>query len=124
VTDPAEVLVFVYGTLKRGGSNHGFLRGQRFLGEAITGPGYRLFSLGEYPGMVYWEGDLGHVNGEVWAVDEECLAYLDVLEGVAEGLYRRERVTLLPPFQAEMVVTFLYALSVDGRPDLGSDWVE
>ena len=28
--------VFVYGTLKRGGSNHAFLQGQQFLGEGRT----------------------------------------------------------------------------------------
>ena len=124
MTPSTPTLIFVYGTLMRVGSNHSFLHRQRFLGEAITAAGFRLFGLGDYPGMVYWEGDLGHVKGEVWAVDHECLAHLDVLEGVAEGLYRRERVPLLPPFDQEIVVTYLYALSVDGRPDLGSEWVE
>lgn len=124
MTDSAETLVFVYGTLKRAGSNHSFLRGQRYVGDAITAAGYRLFALGEYPGMVFWDGDLGHVKGEVWSVDDECLTHLDVLEGVAEGLYRRERVSLLPPFQSDVVQTYLYALSVEGRSDLGAEWVE
>ena len=41
--------VFVYGTLKRGGSNHSFLAGQRYLGPARTPPGFTLHSLGDYP---------------------------------------------------------------------------
>ena len=43
---PAMSLVFVYGTLKRGYSNHHFLAGQAFQGEARTAPGFALFSLG------------------------------------------------------------------------------
>ncbi|TAG31979.1 MAG: hypothetical protein EAZ36_02825, partial [Verrucomicrobia bacterium] len=31
-------LVFVYGTLKRGGSNHAFMVGQRFIGLARHAP--------------------------------------------------------------------------------------
>jgi gamma-glutamylcyclotransferase (GGCT)/AIG2-like uncharacterized protein YtfP len=45
-------LVFVYGTLKRGGSNHHYLAGQQYLGAAHTVPGFNLYSLGTYPGLV------------------------------------------------------------------------
>jgi gamma-glutamylcyclotransferase (GGCT)/AIG2-like uncharacterized protein YtfP len=43
------------------------------------------------------------------------LARLDELEGVAEGLYRRERVPLQPPFDQEDVDTYIYAGSTLGR---------
>ena len=70
----SSTLVFVYGTLKRGLSNHGWLRGQTFEGEARTVPRYRMFDLGGYPGMVLAdEGEGGAIEGEVWAVDEEGL---------------------------------------------------
>lgn len=123
MTEPAGTRVFVYGTLKRGFSNHHFLRGQTFLGMATTVPGYRLFSLGDYPGLVHWEGDAQSVQGEVWQVDDACLADLDVLEGVSEGLYHRLRVRLCPPFDQQVVLSYVYALSVDGRSDLGSEWI-
>ncbi|MDI1319207.1 MAG: gamma-glutamylcyclotransferase, partial [bacterium] len=74
--------VFVYGTLKRGGSNHAFLARQRFLGEARTAPGFTLYSLGDYPGMVRAPGDTAGVTGELWVVDDTCLAELDQLEGL------------------------------------------
>ena len=61
--------VFVYGTLKRGGSNHLILARQRFLGSARTGPGFTLHSLGDYPGMVRSSGDTEGVSGELWVVD-------------------------------------------------------
>jgi len=113
----SETLIFVYGTLKRGGSNHHHLAGQTFLCEGRTGPGFRLFDLGAYPGMVA-HADGRSVPGEVWAVDPECLARLDVLEGVAEGLYRRDRVTLFPPFADRPVETYFYARTVEGRREI------
>ncbi len=114
----SETLIFVYGTLKRGGSNHQHLAGQTFLGEGRTGPGFRLFDLGAYPGMVARADGHRGVPGEVWAVDAACLARLDVLEGVAEGLYRRDRVTLFPPFADRPVETYFYARTVEGRPEI------
>ena len=69
--------IFVYGTLKRGGTNHLFLQGQHYLGAARTVAGYVLYSLGDYPGMVRAPGDTQGVTGELWAVDDACLAELD-----------------------------------------------
>jgi gamma-glutamylaminecyclotransferase len=115
-------LVFVYGTLKRGRSNHSSLSGQTFVGEGRTPPGFRLYELDGYPGMIPLTGDQDGVTGEVWSVDAAGLASLDLLEGLAEGLYRRERVPLLPPFVDQSVEAYLYARSVAGRKDLGSTW--
>lgn len=114
--------VFVYGTLKRGGSNHLFLRAQKFLGEARTAPGYVLYSLGDYPGMARAPGDTEGVTGEVWAVDDACLAELDRLEGIDEGLYERIDVLLAPNPVAGSAQTYLYSRSLDGLPPLGSTW--
>ena len=114
--------VFVYGTLKRGGRNHSFLAGRQFLGEARTPPGFTLYSLGEYPGMVRQDDDHTGVTGEVWAVDTACLQQLDELEGVAEGLYERVSLTLAPPFADEPVETYLYLRSLAGKPAIGSTW--
>ena len=116
--------IFVYGTLKRGGRNHHFMAGQQFLGEARTAPGYALFSLGEYPGMVRSPVDREGVAGEVWAVDDRCLKQLDQLEGVDEGLYERVPLTLAPSFAGQPVETYLYLRSIEGRPALGPVWRE
>jgi gamma-glutamylcyclotransferase (GGCT)/AIG2-like uncharacterized protein YtfP len=80
-------LVFVYGSLKRGFrlfDHH--LADCRFVGEA-TLPGYTIHKVegAWYPGVQ--EGD-GIVKGEVFEVDSDKLANLDVVE--AEGkLYDR-----------------------------------
>jgi gamma-glutamylcyclotransferase (GGCT)/AIG2-like uncharacterized protein YtfP len=117
-------LIFVYGTLKRGGSNHHYMAGQKFLSEALTPPGFRLYDLGGHPGMVPKSDDRDGVTGEVWSVDAACLTQLDPLEGLAEGLYRRVPAKLLPPFATQPVETYLYAQSVEGRSDIGSVWRE
>jgi gamma-glutamylcyclotransferase (GGCT)/AIG2-like uncharacterized protein YtfP len=117
-------LLFVYGTLKRGCSNHRFIAGQRFIGLARTPPGYRLYDLGGYPGIVTLAGDREGVVGEVWAVDAEALKRLDHFEGVHEGLYRRETLPLLPPFADQRIDAYVSALPIVGRPDVGSEWIE
>jgi gamma-glutamylcyclotransferase (GGCT)/AIG2-like uncharacterized protein YtfP len=116
-------LVFVYGTLKRGGSNHRFMEDQTLVGTASTAAGFALYDLGGYPGLVPAPGGTGAVSGEVWSVDEACLARLDELEGTAEGLYRRENVPLAGPFAASAVQAYVYLKGTEGRPPLGSAWV-
>lgn len=121
-------LVFVYGTLKRGGSNHGRLAGQTFLGVARVGHGATLYSLGEYPGLVYSPEDRVGVTGELWTVDDAALADLDELEGVAEGLYVRETARLvewpepLTAAEAGRAQLYRYLRPVDPSAHIGSFW--
>lgn len=121
-------IVFVYGTLKRGGSNHRFLAGQVFLGTALTRAGATLYSLGEYPGLVHDPADGEGVTGELWAVDDEALAGLDELEGVAEGLYAREPARLaewpdgVPAAEAARAELYRYLRPVDPAAKVGSTW--
>ena len=114
--------VFVYGTLKRGRVNHPLLAGQTFLGEARTAAGYALFDLGDYPGMVACPDDDRGVAGEVWSVDDACLARLDAFEGTAEGLYRRTAVPLRTPFADGRIDAYLYLPSLEGRRRIGDAW--
>lgn len=116
-------LIFVYGTLKRDGSNHRQIAGQEFVGLARTVPGYRLFSLGDYPGMVVFPADRAGVTGELWSVTAAAIPQLDEFEGVAQGLYQRLPIALLPPFADRAAETYLYPHSVESRPDLGSIWL-
>ena len=120
---PAK-LIFVYGTLKRGCCNHHLLAGQKFVGEARTAQGFRLYDLGGHPGMVVQPDDAEGVAGEVWEVDTDALVRLDALEGLAEGMYRREPVPLLPPFAARGVEAYVYPHAVTGRREVGSVWRE
>ena len=119
-------LVFVYGSLKRGLSNEHWLAGQEFVAEAVTEPGYRMYDWGGYPGLVETGSpDNGlAIHGEVWRVDDRCLAALDRLEDVDQGLYHRGLVRLQPPFTDVPVETYYFSRSVAGLRDGGVDWRE
>ena len=116
-------LLFIYGTLKRGDVRAYLLQGQTFLGEASTAPRYRLFNTGDYPALVEVEPlDLGgrSIQGELWAIDEDCLDRLDEEEGVDEGLYERRAVELSP--HKERVQSYFYLPSIAGMSDCGTAW--
>lgn len=119
-----STLLFVYGTLKRGCSNHRYLADQTFVGLARTKPGFRLYDLGGYPGIAIHAQDTTGVIGEVWSVTAEALARLDRFEGVHEGLYRREPIPLEPPYADRPVDAYVSALPITGRRDVGSEWIE
>jgi gamma-glutamylcyclotransferase (GGCT)/AIG2-like uncharacterized protein YtfP len=116
------MLIFVYGTLKRGHSNHGYMRGQTFIDLAITEPRYRLYDLGGYPGMVLEASHGSNIQGEVWEIDAACLKQLDELEGTEIGEYVRELIPLLPPFQDQRVQGYRYLMDVSAASDLGACW--
>jgi gamma-glutamylcyclotransferase (GGCT)/AIG2-like uncharacterized protein YtfP len=83
-------ILFVYGTLMRGGRYHDLLANARFCGEACTPPCFELVALGEYPALVSGEK---RVSGELFQVDDDTLAAIDELEGHPE-LYERRSILL------------------------------
>ena len=85
--DAIETILFFYGSLKRGYSNHHRIAGQKYLADASTLPCYRIIELGQYGGMIHDEDGFA-VKGELWAVDEHCLAEVDEFE-MGEGLWER-----------------------------------
>lgn len=94
---PDPQLVFVYGTLRRGGSNHFRMAGAEFVASGtITG---RMYRIDWYPGLVLDDaGD--EIHGEVYSVAVELLEALDVFEGLSAGEiegseYRRVQTTVV-----------------------------
>lgn len=74
--------VFVYGTLRGGGSNHFRLAGSRFVGAGrVKG---RLYRIDWYPGLII-DPEADDVLGEVYDVSVEQLRELDVFEGISAG---------------------------------------
>jgi gamma-glutamylcyclotransferase (GGCT)/AIG2-like uncharacterized protein YtfP len=111
--------LFVYGTLKRGGSRHWLLQDFPFLGRARA-EGFALYDLGPFPAMV---PDAGVVYGEVYEVPEEILRDLDWVEGVPV-LYRRELIEVV--FEDGFSVkawAYIYNGDVKGFPRIESgEW--
>src|SRR5882672_7136182 len=88
-------LVFVYGTLRRGGARAMSIRfpNSEFIADAkVCGS---LYDLGPYPGLILNESN-SLVIGEVYEVDDEILNQLDDIE--ASSYYSRKRLkSLLVP---------------------------
>ncbi len=85
-------IVFVYGSLKRGGRFHGALSQARFLGEGRTCEAYLLHLGWDWPLLIerapaVWRAP---VCGELYEVDRLTLGRLDEIEDNGR-LYRRRR---------------------------------
>jgi gamma-glutamylcyclotransferase (GGCT)/AIG2-like uncharacterized protein YtfP len=79
--------VFVYGTLRKGESNHHYLQGGVLIEDGVWAKGYTMYDLIAYPCAIPTQE--GQIKGEIWQIDENCLAEIDKLEGIEEGLYTR-----------------------------------
>jgi gamma-glutamylcyclotransferase (GGCT)/AIG2-like uncharacterized protein YtfP len=97
------MLLFVYGTLRRGAKNHAWMNGARYAGSARTAACYELVDLGSYPAVV--EGGSTAVEGELYEVNDTHVASLDAFEDVPT-LYERKLVqmALAPPQPVEAYV--------------------
>ena len=118
--------VFVYGTLRRGGTNdiNRLSPPPRFKGTAqVTG---RLFSLGAYPGIQLGAG--GMVVGEVYAIASELEGVLDEIEGLApipDGQY--EKAAIQVAVGSQSFSCLIYVATVEtlacGVPMASGDWM-
>lgn len=96
--------LFVYGTLRSGERQAGLLGDRRRRPARVRGRLYRLDA--GYPALVAADG--GWVEGElIDDVDDRLLGLLDHYEGVAEGLFRRERVTVTLGLRTERAWTYV-----------------
>lgn len=123
--------VFVYGTLRRGGSNARRLAGAKFLGSgAVRG---RLYRVSWYPGAVLDAAGDGSVRGDLWEIPAKILPELDAFEGLPPGEtegaeYRRVRVTVEaadsggPPREAWMWEWIGGLKGLEEMP--GGDWLD
>lgn len=84
-------LLFVYGTLMQGMRNNQYLEKATLRGPAQTKSEYELVSNGSIP--VARPGTES-IKGEVYEVDDETLANLDVVEEVQSDLYDRTEIEL------------------------------
>lgn len=117
------MLIFVYGTLKRGGTNHEWMHGQRFIADATTTPDFLLFDLGGYPGLVRVASGGQSILGEIWEVDAPGVLRLDELEEVEGGEYVRETIPLLAPHQNWQVEGYRYSRPIrTNQQPMGNHW--
>ena len=117
--------VFVYGTLRAGGSNDiaRFRPRPEHVGSAALAG--TLYDLGTYPGAVL--GGENVLRGEVYRITSEVETALDLLEEVADddsGEYRkREREVVVNGHTVVCLVYEIHPARLAGRPVIASgDW--
>ncbi len=115
----SKTILFLYGTLKRGQKNHHFLAGQEFRGDAATMPLYRMYALGWHPGLVLDQDHGEEITGELWAVDDDALARMDVFEGMPDWFVRSD-IAVRDCF--ETVQAYFFNQSVPTGALSGTDW--
>ena len=110
--NPYELLLlFVYGTLKRGERNHPLLMDEKYLGDTGTSPNYLLVDLGRYPGMVKKPHGGFSVQGELFEIPYKVILELDKIED-APFLFNLEPITLADGSKA---FSYLYKQSIEGE---------
>lgn len=78
-----KVLVFVYGSLKKGFHNHGFIKDAEYISDAKLN-GFKMVSLGSYPAIYQTGNDCDSVKGEVYLIDGfdlERIHYMELSAG-------------------------------------------
>lgn len=113
------MMVFVYGTLKKGYGNHRLLEQSKFIGTGNI-KGFEIYDLGSYPGIV--PGEISsEVYGEVYDVDQETLTRLDRLE--SNGfLYLRELIEVTLEKEILSASIYVYNRRLDGAQRLSKEW--
>ena len=112
-----EIIVFVYGTLMQGKSNHNtYLSRSQFIGSAVV-EGFELYDLGSYPGVVYSKA--GRVKGELYKIDADTLRRVDALEGEGTLYKLKHTKAVLENGSSYNSYIYVYNLGVLGRTKVG-----
>lgn len=111
--------VFVYGTLRKGGTNEHYLRNSSCLQKELWISGFCLYDYQQsYPFMLE-AGAKERVKGEVYRVSADQFEQLNILEDVENQLYR---LVFLEQYQS---FTYLkYNSNVEELNKIpGGDWI-
>lgn len=117
--------VFVYGTLKKGNTNHCVIEGSTAHGEAETVENMGLYDLGPYPFAMRGQHYKSTIKGELYEVNQTTLKRLDKLEGYPR-LYTRQKVDVRQ--QKTVHKAWIYLLNRQNPPRAliveDGDWIE
>lgn len=119
-------LVFCYGTLRHGESNHSVIKGAILRETTSWTKGTLYDTRNGYPALI--ESDEGKVYGEVYEVNEQHLERIDILEGFQEGrnhnLYDRIVRTIESKNGNYEAITYVMREPEDHFIEIeGGDWV-
>ncbi len=100
--------VFVYGTLKRGFSNHYFLEDAKFIAQVTTKDKFPMVNIIKaYPYIINDTRNGHNIEGELYKIDEIILTKLDMLEGYPEHYDRRSIIVIAENQEYRAIVYFI-----------------
>ncbi len=115
-----DVFIFVYGTLRKGASNHFRLEGASYITESVLSGA--LYVIDWYPGMVLGNDVKQTVLGEIYKVSVEMLNLLDDYEGAE---YQRRAVEVIIEGEQKDLFLWEYSRSTEGKQMIPSgDWLD
>lgn len=102
-----NILIAVYGTLRKGNGNHRLIENADYKGTFTTDPIYSLYSLGGFPGLR--EDGQTAVVMEVYTVNKEEAHRVDGLEGYNPGEkpYFYDKIQIETPWGQAGVYTYV-----------------
>ena len=116
--------VLVYGTLRKGGYNHG-LMGEAEILANLKLTGFSMVSLGSYPAVYMNNQAEKAIHAELNLVDEATFARLDQLEGYPD-FYNRSQIEVKLT-SGKQVKAWIYHMSQeelsDKEPVEEGDWL-
>lgn len=102
-----DILIAVYGTLKRGYGNHHLLADAVFIEDATTYSTYPLVVHGSgLPFLVDRPGHGKNVQVECYLVNKKELEWLDMLEGHPNWYERKKRRVITP--SGDIILPYIY----------------
>lgn len=116
--------VAVYGSLRKGMHNHGYLQKDMYIGEFQSDPIYDMYSVsGSYPALV--PNGATSINMEVYSVSANTLKLLNALEGY-EGAHNPDnhynRTVINTPYGLAYLYLYNHGVSKMVQVESG-DWV-
>jgi gamma-glutamylcyclotransferase (GGCT)/AIG2-like uncharacterized protein YtfP len=78
-----RTLIAVYGSLRKGLSNHPIIVSALYVGDFTSDPVFKMYDLGAYPAITH--GGNSSIEFEVYAVNAKELGEVNSLEGFHEG---------------------------------------
>lgn len=110
-----SIRLAVYGTLKRGYGNNGYLRDSKFIGSGKTSEKYAMYASG-IP-FVTKKQQLTNIHVEVFEVnDSDTLNSVDRLEGHPEW-YKREPIEVTLENGEKTIAELYFCDDVSQRPE-------
>jgi len=117
-------LIFIYGTLRRGGRAHHLMQAADFQSKGLASG--RLVHVDQYPGLIPCDDE--QVMGELYLLNDQLLNELDRYEGCLESpphYLRQETMVLLENGEKRSAMVYTFQLLESHHEEIkNGDWIQ